>query len=272
MPDIYQSLDQQGEDTVRVVADRLEFRGEMPDFVKMRERYFDRLDWASCRRIVDLGCGTGVVTRALADRVGPECDIVGSDLAAELIKVAMEKTDAAGLAGRIRYEVADSRNTGDGQGSFDIVIAHTVISHVADPAAMLEEAARLTRPGGTIAIFDGDYASLTIGAGDPDANAMAVDAILQTVVGNPFVLRHLPFLARQTGLEVAGFIPELLAEAGQTSFFGNMIDAYVGPCIQAGAIDAETALKWAEGQKAAAREGTFFGSCNYYTYLLRKPE
>ncbi|MGV6805249.1 MAG: methyltransferase domain-containing protein [Ruegeria sp.] len=272
MPDIYQTLDQQGAETVRAVADRLEFRGEMADFVKMRERYFDQLDWAGCRRVVDLGCGTGVVTRALADRVGVECELVGSDLAAELIKVAEEKTQAAGLAGRIRYEVADSRKTRDADDSFDIVIAHTVISHVADPAAMLAETARLARPGGMIAIFDGDYASLTIGAGDPEANAEAVDAILQTVVGNPFVLRHLPFLARNAGLEIAGFIPELLAEAGETAFFGNMIDAYIGPSIQAGAIDAQTAEHWAEGQKTAAREGTFFGSCNYYTYLLRKPE
>ena len=271
MPDIFQTLDQQGTETVRIVAERLEFRGEMQDFVDMRERYFDRLDLAACRRVVDLGCGTGVVTRALVDRVAADCDLLGSDLAAELIKVAQEKTNEAGLGERIRYEVADSRNTGDADGSFDVVIAHTVISHVVDPTAMLHEAVRLARPGGMIAIFDGDYASLTIGAGDPEANAQAVDAILQTVVANPFVLRHLPSLAFEAGLEIVDFIPELLAEAGQTTFFGNMIEAYIGPSVKAGAIDEKMAREWEDGQKAASARGAFFGSCNYYTYLLRKP-
>lgn len=271
MPDIFQSIDDQSPEVVRAVADRLEYRGTMREFVEMRDRYFDRLDLACCDRVLDLGCGTGVVTRALAKRVRPDCNLVGSDLAADLIAVAREKTDAAGLGDRIRFEVADSRETGGADGAFDAVVAHTLISHVDDPAAMLAEAARLTRPGGTIAVFDGDYASLTFGAGDPDRNGTVVAAILETIVGNPFVLRHLPLLGVEAGLEVADFLPELLAEAGEGAFFVNLIDAYLGACVKAGAIDEGDAADWAAQQKGASENGAFFGSCYYYTYLLRKP-
>jgi ubiquinone/menaquinone biosynthesis C-methylase UbiE len=48
-----------------------------------------------------------------------------------------------------------------GDGEFDIVILHTLISHADDPARVLGEARRVVRPGGTVAVFDGDYASLT---------------------------------------------------------------------------------------------------------------
>ncbi len=45
---------------------------------------------------------------------------------------------------------------------------HTLISHVADPASVLAEARRLLRPGGRLAVFDGDYASLTCATDAPD--------------------------------------------------------------------------------------------------------
>lgn len=45
--------------------------------------------------------------------------------------------------------------------SFDVVIAHTLLSHVDDPLVMLQEARRLLRPGGVVAVFDVDWASLT---------------------------------------------------------------------------------------------------------------
>ena len=61
--------------------------------------------------------------------------------------------------------------------SFDAVIAHTVLSHVSDPFAVLEEAARVVRPGGVVAVFDGDYASLTFGCSDPRLGE-AVEAAL----------------------------------------------------------------------------------------------
>lgn len=69
MGDIFQSLDQLDPESVQKVADRLEYKGTYPPFVAMRERYFDRLRLDRCRNVLDMGCGTGVVTRALAARL-----------------------------------------------------------------------------------------------------------------------------------------------------------------------------------------------------------
>ena len=53
--------------------------------------------------------------------------------------------------------------------SFDLAVLHTVLSHVTDPAAMLSEAFRVLRPGGTLVVCDGDFskASLAVASGDP---------------------------------------------------------------------------------------------------------
>jgi ubiquinone/menaquinone biosynthesis C-methylase UbiE len=53
--------------------------------------------------------------------------------------------------------------------AIDAVIAHTLISHLPDPYALIDEMMRLVRPGALVGIFDGDYASLTFSHPDPEA-------------------------------------------------------------------------------------------------------
>jgi ubiquinone/menaquinone biosynthesis C-methylase UbiE len=58
---------------------------------------------------------------------------------------------------------------GDGQelslpdALFDLVLAHTLVSHVPEPKRVVQHAARVIKPGGRVVIFDGDYATMTFG-------------------------------------------------------------------------------------------------------------
>lgn len=272
MADIFQNLDELDDEALRKVADRLEYRGTYPPFVAMRDRYFDRLPMGSFRNVLDMGCGTGVVTRALAARLGRDARLVGSDFSAELVAVARRLAEAEGLGGRIDFAVADSHATEDDAGVFDLVVMHTLISHVTDPASVLAEATRLATPGGYIAVFDGDYASITLGAGDPALNDRALVALLKTVVAHPRAMRRFPELVRPVGLEIVDFLPEVLAEVGTAEFFASMIDSYAPAMIAAGNLDAEAAEAWAQTHNNASANETFFGSCNFATFILRKPD
>ena len=212
--DVYQSVGGLAPDAQQRIIDRLEFRGQDPVFVAMRDSYLNRMNLASAKRILDLGCGTGVVTRALAKREDVTAEIVGIDLSETLIDAARGLARDEGLSDQIQFRVGDCHALDDADASFDAVVTHTLISHVSDPSALIGESARVTAPGGPIAIFDGDYASMTFGAGDPDVNAGIVVGILDAVVANPHVMRRLPDLLKQSGLELTDFIPELHAEAG----------------------------------------------------------
>ena len=53
-----------------------------------------------------------------------------------------------GLAGRIDFRTGDAHGLGLPRGGFDVVVMHTLVSHVADPATVLAEGHRLLRPGG----------------------------------------------------------------------------------------------------------------------------
>jgi len=269
--DVYQSIGDLAPEAQQRIIDRLEFRGHDPVFVAMRESYLDRMDLASARRVLDLGCGTGVVTRALARRDDFKGEILGVDLSEALIDAAKGFARDEGLSARIDYRVGDAQALEHADSSFDAVVTHTLISHVSDPAALIAQAARVTAPGGVIVIFDGDYSSMTFGAGDSDSNDAVVGGILDAVVANPQVMREVPALLLQNGLEMADFLPALHAEAGQGSFFVSLAEAYVPMAVKAGTISDGVAPDWLAAQRAASDDGKFFAACNYYAYLARKP-
>ena len=270
MADIFQSLDELDRESVQKVADRLEFRGTYPPFVAMRERYFDRLRLDRCRNVLDMGCGTGVVTRALAARLPANATLTGSDYSADLIEFARRYAADTGMQDRISFEVADGHETQETNETFDLVVLHTLISHVVEPSQVLKEAARVTAPGGRIVVFDGDYASITFGAGDPALNERALQGLLKTVVAHPRIMRRFPELLVGSGLEIADFLPEILAEAGEAEFFEGLLDSYIGAMVSAGHLGEDDARQWSATHHAASDSGTFFGSCNFMTYVLRK--
>ncbi|GAA4989146.1 methyltransferase domain-containing protein [Kineococcus glutinatus] len=109
--------------------------------------------------VLDVGCGPGTITADLAALVGP-AGVVGVDSAPGVLAEARAAAAARGLDG-LRFEVADGAALPFPDGSFDVVHAHQVLQHVADPVAVLAEMRRVCRPGGLVAARDSDYAAMT---------------------------------------------------------------------------------------------------------------
>jgi 2-polyprenyl-3-methyl-5-hydroxy-6-metoxy-1,4-benzoquinol methylase len=268
--DIFQSVAELPPEAMERIVQRLEFRGSDLAFAQMRETYLDRLSLAPDARVLDLGCGTGIVSRSLARREGFAGALVGVDFSDALLAAARRLAADEALGDRIIFRTGDAHALAEPAESYDAVIAHTLVSHVADPAAVVSEAMRVLRPGGVLAVFDGDYASLSFGAGAPAANAAMVAAILDVVVANPHVLRAFPAILRDAGLGIADFLSHVHAEAGAGSFFINMAETFAPLAVSGGHVASDEAAGWLAVQRDASARGTFFGACNYYTYLARK--
>jgi SAM-dependent methyltransferase len=219
---------------------------------------------------LDLGCGTGVVARALASRKDFIGKIVGIDYSNKLIETANRLSNEEGIASRVEFRVGDSTSLDEEDEIYDVVILHTLVSHVPDPLATISEAGRVAKVGGTIAIFDGDYASVTFATGDHKDDAEMVQAMLSAVVANPYVMRELPSIIREVGLEISDFIPNILAEAGAGAFFSGFADAYVPMAVKAGIISHERSEDWLNAYRDAASKDSAFASCNYFTYLATR--
>ena len=268
--DLFQSIDALGAETIQRIVDRLEFRAKDTDFVRLREQYLAKMDLGGSKRLLDLGCGTGVVARSLARHAAFKGELVGVDSSDALIKSAKQLASNEGVAERVAFRVGDSHALGEPDASYDAVVAHTLISHVKDPSTVIAEAARVLQRGKTIAIFDGDYASTTFGAGGHELNAKIVKGILDTAVANPYVMRQLAGILNEHGLEVVECIPAVRAEAGRAFFFAGFMESYVPMAVKAGNLAEDVAEPWLAYQRRASEVGTFFAACNYYTYLARK--
>jgi ubiquinone/menaquinone biosynthesis C-methylase UbiE len=257
--------------TIDGLIARLEFRGKDPTFTQMRDAYLAQLALPPTAHILELGCGTGVVLRALAQWRDFSGRLVGVDQSPVLIAAARRLAAEEGVDQRIEFQVSDVHHLSIADSSFDAVIAHTLVSHVADPFMVLKEAARVVRPGGSVAIFDGDFASLTFA--HPDLTfARAMDkALVMAVVTHPRVMRDLPRLLQQVGLEIISTQAHVYAEIGTGTFFAGFAEAYAPLVQRAGLMTARQVEDWLLEQRRAVEQHTFFAACNFYAYLTRRP-
>ncbi len=269
--DPWNATDSQEDAVLDVMIDRLEMRGTYPPFVSMLNDYLDRMEIDSAGTVLDLGCGTGIASRVIAQRPGFSGGLTGIDLSAYLVEAAKKLAERDGVADRCRFLAGDSHALDLADAGFDAVVAHTLFSHLTDPAQVLEEAVRLVRPGGRIAVFDGDYASLTFELDDPEASGPADARFISAVVAQPRVMRRMPRLARAAGLEIEAVLPGIITETGTGEFWLSGVQAFrkLGP--SSGVATEDEADAWVSALEDASERGVFFGSSNYYAYILRRP-
>jgi ubiquinone/menaquinone biosynthesis C-methylase UbiE len=269
--DIYQVSHELDATTAQSIIDRLEFRGTDPTFTRMRDAYLDKLAFPHAAYILDIGCGTGVLARALVKREGFVGRVTGVDQSLALLNAARRLATEEGVAHLVEFHTGDGHALDFADAHFDTVIAHTVVSHVRDPLAVVKEMARVVRSGGMVAIFDGDYASWTHGFSDPELGKAMEDGIVAAVVSNPRVMRDMPRLLREAGLELVETMAHVYAEVGTGGFFLGTAEAY-GPLVgRAGLVSQEQVDTWLAEQRRSAEDGTFFGASNYYAYVARRP-
>jgi SAM-dependent methyltransferase len=116
--------------------------------------------------VLDVGCGPGTITIGFATYVG-EGRVVGIDAAAEVLTGARSEAERQGHR-NVSFEVGDLYDLSFDDGTFDVVHAHQVLQHLADPVAALVEMRRVCRPGGTVAARDGDYGGMFWFPDDPE--------------------------------------------------------------------------------------------------------
>jgi len=147
--------------------------------------------------LLDVGCGPGTITAGLAQRVAPG-HVTAIDAVPEIIEKAATDFARPGLA----FTTGDVYALDFPDGSFDVVHAHQVLQHLADPLAALREMRRVTRPGGLIAARDGDYGAMVW---YPDLPVLTewrelYQRVARTAGGEPDSGRMLHAWARQAGL------------------------------------------------------------------------
>jgi SAM-dependent methyltransferase len=267
MPDIYLSIGEADPQFLDDLMASLERRAVTPQQAASLEAYLGDIEFPGACRVLDIGCGTGAQSRALACRPGVG-EVVGVDQFEPFLERA--RALAADLP-NLRFERSDAHTLPFGEGTFDVVVLHTVLTHVADPEQVVSEVFRVLEPGGTMAIYDGDFTTMSAALFDGDPLQACMEAFLDGNVNDRYLARRLRPL-----VVAAGFVPDETRSHGHLDTADPVLalgwlDKGVGYMVAAGRIDglAGEALKSEARRRIAA--GAFYGYMNYVSLLSRKP-
>jgi ubiquinone/menaquinone biosynthesis C-methylase UbiE len=157
--------------------------------------------------VLDIGCGTGAITRGIAEAVTPHGYAIGVDVHHGLIVQAHQAHHAVpGLA----FVVTDIYAL-PFQATFDIVTAARVLQWLDDPLAALRMMARVTRPGGRVLVLDYQHERIVWEPAPPASMQTFYGAFLcwRAEAGMDNALAdHLPTLYTQAGLEAIVVTPQ----------------------------------------------------------------
>src|SRR5262245_60479935 len=131
------SLD--GERAKEIAFGNLETRGKSADEVAARAEYLGLLGIRPGQHVLDVGCGSGVVTRDVARLVSPGGRAVGVDPSAEFLAIARNLAREAGLEAVAEFRDGSVLGLPFGDGEFDVAVAATVLTHVPGGAAAVPE-------------------------------------------------------------------------------------------------------------------------------------
>jgi arsenite methyltransferase len=264
--DLLIRIREQPREVLNSIAQSLNVRASEPAMQIICARYMAQIALPEGARVLEVGCGNGATTKLIMQHVSP-AQLVGIDPCPVFIDMAGET-----FAGepRASFAVGDAAATGQVDAFFDLVIAHTVYSHLVDPEEALAEARRVLRPGGQLVIFDGDFVTLTVALFDGDPLQSAVGAVLRHMVHAPYIMRRLPALVTAAGFSVQSVEPHGYVQTTSPDYLLTLLSRGANAAARAGDIGQGLVDSFDGEARRRVANGTFYGAILFLSLTARK--
>jgi SAM-dependent methyltransferase len=207
--------------------------------------HFDTV-YPAASSVLEAGCGVGAQTVALAQR-SPGAQFMSVDISADSVAVARQRIDALGLT-NVEFRQSDIFALPFEVETFDHIFVCFVLEHLARPVEALIVLGQLLRPGGTMAVIEGDHGSTYFYPDSPAAHAV-IDCqveLQRRAGGNALIGRQLYPLMVEAGLEAVRVSPRTVyvdssrpevVDGFTRKTFTAMIEGVREPAVAAGLTD-----------------------------------
>jgi ubiquinone/menaquinone biosynthesis C-methylase UbiE len=264
--DPWRTLDAQP--NVRAMIAGLEARGGTAAQKRLRHRFLRFVPVRPGQRVLEIGCGTGVVLRDLAPMVGRRGSVIGVD-ASRTVLAAARRLCRSSPGITLRH--ADGARLPFAAESFDVALAITVILHVADPRAVVEAMVRATKRGGRVGVQDQDFGMLGVTHPDRELTDHILGGVVRHLYEEPYSGRRLPGLLRAAGLERVRVLTDFFQDTTLEPWTKTFLERRAEYAVRFGLVDEATAQKWLDGFTAMVAEGSFVFTMTYYGAVGVKP-
>jgi len=265
LTDLLTRIEEQPPDVLDVIAASMSVRAAEPAMQSICARYMSKIGVQDAD-VLEVGCGNGAAAKLIMQHLRP-ARFVGIDPSSFFIKMARETFHGEP---RASFERGDAGSTGQPDAAFDVVIAHTVFSHLLDPEGALEEAWRVLKPGGQLVVFDGDFATLSVALFDGDPLQSAVGTVLRNMVHAPYIMRRLPGLAAAAGFCVQPLDPHGYVQTARPDYLLSLLSRGSSAAGRAGEIGQALVDGFASEAQRRVATGSFYGSMLFLSLTARK--
>ena len=266
MADPYANLAEADPAMQRAIADAMQARARDPDQVALRHAYLGQITLSDGATAVEFGSGTGEVTSDLVTVCGA-ARAIGIEPGPVMVERALEAY--AGRADLV-FRVGDAAKTDLEDASVDLVVMHTLLCHAPQYEAIMAEAARVLRPGGQLALFDGDYDTATCAIGYFDPLDQVVQFMIDHNVTNRWVTRQFRSLMSRHGFDVSGVAVHAYIAGPEPTYFRTVIERALMIMEERQLLSPEGAAGLRAETEARIRDGRFFGYMSYVSAHGRK--
>ena len=198
--------------------ERLAFQHEVwgPSTRALLARLGVREGW----RVLDLGCGPGLVAFDLAAMVGASGEVLALDESARWIAHVEEQAKVRGIA-NLRTVQSRIQDAEPEAGAFDLVIARWVLSFLPEPGAAVRRISRCLRPGGIFAMQDYNHEGVSLFPESEGFRAVvrATRAMYSRAGGDVWIAARAPRIFREAGLEPLGTKANVLCGGPSSGVF-----------------------------------------------------
>jgi len=246
----------------------------MAELIKQnKQRTYTWMHIQAGHSALDVGCGPGIDTIALAEFVGPTGYVVGVDANAAMIAEADRRAEQAGCCTWCRHQQGDATALPLETGTFDSCRSERLFQHVRNPADVLVEMARVTKPGGWVVILDADHGTWSIDTTEVDIERRLAYVLAEHMVINGYAGRQLYGLfKRQQFIDINVEIRPLYFTNYTQFRYGIQLDIIERKALAAGFVTEEELNRWQQNLEEADIAGTFFAHAAGVLVAGRKVE
>ena len=245
---------------VKQMAAFLERHAQTSDTLAVNQNFCEVIDPKPGERLLEVGCGSGLLCRMVSPQLQPDGCMVGVDISREFLAEARNYTTEAGVSEQIIFESGQAEALPYPAACFDGAFAARLLLHTANPDAAVQEMARVVKPGGRVVVMDWDFGTVSIDHPNRELTRRLIDWRTDHRGGNNWSGRQLWGRMVNAGLQNLSVYPKVTVALTKSDGFTQSLWRGFEGARDSGVITSTEYQSWLADLETRLENGTFFAS------------